>query len=236
MKKQFFALLLVFALLLAACGGSGSSKEKVSGTIQPVETETVAVEQLEEKPITLGSMEGGNYINSYAGFGCRLDSNWTFSSAEELQELPEEVWASMEGSKLAESVDVATQFMDMKADNADALLTINVVYSKLPLEERLALVGMEEAEYMEYLLGIQDILIESYAQSGMEVQNMEAVSVNFLGQERTALKTSSTIQEVPYYTLQLIYYDVGQFSVTLTLASYFEDNTESMLDLFYAVE
>ena len=42
-----------------------------------------------------------------------------------------------------------------------------------------------------------------------------------------------SMEGVPYYTLQLFDYRLGQYSVTLTLASFVEDNTESLLDLFY---
>ena len=65
---------------------------------------------------------------------------------------------------------------------------------------------------------------------------MESVKVSFLGQERTALKTEYTMEGVPYYTLQLFDFDLGQYSITLTLASFVEDNTADLLDLFYAVE
>lgn len=240
MKKRILALLLVLMLLLTACGGS---KEEVSGTIRPIETEPVAMDQpeeteatAEEKPLSMGRLEGGNYINSYAGFGCSLDSSWTYYSAEELQDMPEEVLALFEGSELAESVDVATQFTDMKAENVDALLTMNVLYQKVPMEQRLALATIDEAEYMELTLRDKDMMIEAYAQAGFDVQTMETVSINFLGEERTALKTTSIVQDVPYYTLQLFYHNLGQFTITMTLASFVEDNTESMLDLFYAVE
>ena len=50
------------------------------------------------------------------------------------------------------------------------------------------------------------------------------------------MHTASTIENIPYYTLQLFDYHLGQYSVTLTLASYVEDNTTQLLDLFYEVE
>ena len=46
---------------------------------------------------------------------------------------------------------------------------------------------------------------------------------------------SCTTQGVPYYTLQLFDFALGQYSVTLTLASFVEDNTTGMLELFYPV-
>ena len=43
-------------------------------------------------------------------------------------------------------------------------------------------------------------------------------------------------QGVPYYTLQIMDYTVGQYGVTLTVSSFVEDKTQQLLDLFYAVE
>ena len=51
-----------------------------------------------------------------------------------------------------------------------------------------------------------------------------------------ALHTIAVVQNVPYYTLQFFDFDLGAYSVTLTLASYEEDNTMSLADLFYAVD
>jgi hypothetical protein len=63
------------------------------------------------------------------------------------------------------------------------------------------------------------------------VEKMEKVNVTFLGEDRVALKTYSTIQDIPYITLQIFEYHLGQYSVTITFATYLEDNTESLLDL-----
>ena len=60
--------------------------------------------------------------------------------------------------------------------------------------------------------------------------------MEFLGEERCAMRTSATIQGVNYYILQVYDYHLGQFGVTLTVGSYVEDKTEELLDLFYAVE
>ena len=64
---------------------------------------------------------------------------------------------------------------------------------------------------------------------------MEKVSVTFAGKERSALHTTATIQDIPYYTLQFFDFDLGDYAVTTTLASYVEDNTGNLLDLFSPV-
>lgn len=244
--KKFVRILaaLLALLLLAGCGGE---PENVGGQITPAENvteanvadtvfpeETAAPE--EDTSVRLGRMEGGVYINEYTGYACELDSNWQFYTAEELQELPANVAELMEGSELAESTDFLAQITDMMAENANDLTTINVLYQKLSMQERLAYAMLDDAAIIEATLSQKDAMIDAYAQAGIMVDTMEKTTVTFLGEERVALHTASTIENIPYYTLQLFDYHLGQYSVTLTLASYVEDNTTQLLDLFYEVE
>ena len=96
--------------------------------------------------------------------------------------------------------------------------------------------ALNEEQIMDATLGQKDAMVDAYAQAGIMVDTMEKTTVTFLGEERTALLTSSTIEDIPYYTLQLFDYHLGQYSVTLTLASYVENNTAQLLELFYEVE
>lgn len=245
MKKhvRFLALLLAAMLILAGCSGDAedvggqitpaedATQANVAGTVVP---ETTAPDA--ESPVSLGRLEGGVYINEYAGYACELDANWQFYTAEELQELPENVAELLEGSELAESGNFLTQITDMMAENVNDMTTINVLYQKLGMQERLAYATLDEKAILELTLEQKDAMIDAYAQAGIAVNDMAMTTVTFLGEERTALLTSSTVQDVPYYTLQIFDFHLGQYSVTLTLASYVEDNTARLLELFYAVE
>lgn len=237
--KQFARILavLLVLLLLAGCGGE---PEEVGGQITPAGDSTTPVEATEapnpEKKAALGRLEGGVYTNSYAGYGCTLDESWTFYTAEELQELPENVAELLEGSELGDQNDFLQQITDMMAENVNDLTTINVLYQKLSMQERLAYMALNEEQIMDVTLGQMDAMVDAYAQAGIMVDTMEKTAVTFLGEERTALLTSSTIEDIPYYTLQLFDYHLGQYSVTLTLASYVENNTAQLLELFYEVE
>lgn len=235
MKRRYFAAVLMLAMLLSGCGNA------VSGTIEtkPEENKTpesTVIPAEREMPVSMGRLEGGTYINDYAGFACELDGNWTYLGAEELQDMPENVREMIEGSELGDQLDTMNQFTDMLAENVDQMATINVLYQKHTMQERLAYAVMDETQIMDSLLEMQDKLIEAYNQAGYAVDSMEKVTVSFLGEERVALHTAMHMQDVPYYTLQLFDYHLGQYSVTLTLASFVEDNTESLLELFSKVE
>lgn len=230
--KKFFVILLVIAMMLTGCGKSQLAEEVPVGTIEQHETEPV----LDEKPVSMGRLEGGTYINDYAGFACDLDSGWTFMGAEELQDIPANAKDIFDGTELAENIDVMNHFTDMMAENVDQLVNMNVAYQKLTMQERVAFAVLDDEQVIESVLQQKDILVEAYNQAGFEVDDMKKVMVTFLGKERAALHTSMQLENVPYYTLQLYDYNLGRYSVTLTLASFVEDNTENLLELFYEVE
>ncbi len=65
---------------------------------------------------------------------------------------------------------------------------------------------------------------------------MEKVTVKFLEQDRHAVYTTAIVQGYPYYMLQVFDYGLGHYGVTITFSSFFEDNTASMPELFYALD
>lgn len=264
MKKSaalILALILAVSISLSACGGepdiSGqvmptqSAPETVPGgtIVQPEPTVPVvtdpeptapeATEAAEADPdsnLSLGRMEGGIYTNEYVGYACALDSNWSFLSAAELQQIPSTVSDLISGSELAEALGDTAQFTDMMAENVNDLTTMNVLYQKLSLQERLAYAALSEADVVDATLAQKDIMIAAYQQAGILVSSMEKVTVTFMGEERTAIHTVASIQDVPYYVLQFFDFRLGAYAVTTTLASYVEDNTAALTELFYRLE
>lgn len=236
-RRTLLPLLLVLALLLAGCGGK---EDTVSGTVTPAQDQSSTVPTgtaaaPAEKDVSLGVLEGGAYTSAYAGFGCELDADWVYYGAEELQELPENVHELIENSQLGELMADASQIMDMKAENVNDLTTINVLLTKMGMQERLAYSSLSDEEVLDTILQQSDMMAEAYTQAGFEVSAMEKVTVDFLGETRWALKTSAVTQGVDYYILQVFDYRAGQFGITLTVSSYVEDRTADLLALFYPV-
>ena len=262
MKKSLIALILVFVLMLTACGNAAQSD--VAGTLEtiapatteaPAEagkvevgtepvveepfeetTEAPTVESgdttAEEKTVTMGRIEGGKYINEYAGYACELDSNWVFFGADELQQLPENVKELIADSEMADLMGGVVQFTDMFAENVNAMANVNVLYQKMSMQERLAFALLSDDEIADEILTNKDMMMEAYAQMGMNVKTIEKCTVTFLGEERIALRTLGEIQGIPYWQIQVFDYHLGQYSVTLTISSYTEDKTAQVLDLF----
>jgi len=231
MKKRLLAMIsMALALCLLLCGCGGESKEAVSGNLTPPETTA----PVEEKSVSMGLLEGGTYENSYACFGFTLDESWVLYPAEELQTLPENVREMFQGTEL-EDYEI-TQFTDVLAENAETLTTMNVLYQKISLKERLAYAVMSEEDLIDTTIAQYDTMVQAYANAGIAVESVDKKTVTFLGQTHTALYTVAAVQDIPYYILQIYDYSLGDYGIIITLGSYMEDNTESLLELFYSVE
>lgn len=247
MTKKILALLLALVMVLSmtACG---SDAEPPKGVITPNEDTTTAGET--EAPgedagsadtgsedagdsFSLGTMQGGTYENAYAGFGCRLDETWVYKTAQELQDVSGMTQEMFEGSDL--DLSAYSQILDMMAECADPMATINVQYTALSAQERLAHAVAGEEGIIDATLEQMDLLVSTYAQAGIDVSSMEKVKVTFCGQERWAIKTDASIQGTGYYILQLFNTNIGPYYVTLTIGTFVDDNTTQLLDLFYSV-
>ena len=230
MKKRILAMILCIAMcasLLAGCGG-GEANHTPETTVAP--TNAVA-----EKTVTLGTLDGNTYTNTYAGFGFSLDENWTTYPADQLQVLPEDMEAMFAGTDL-ENQEFST-IMDFMAENVTDLTTMNMNYTSLSMQERLAYAMMNDEELLDQMLdNYYDTLVDSYANVGIAVESIEKKQVTFLGKERVAMYTVASVEDVPYYILQIYEYGLGAYGLTLTLGSYLEDNTEGLLELYYTVE
>lgn len=242
LMKKYVSLLLCLALVLslAACR---EDPQDYSGSLTPTDPpgETfqsateASTEATAEAPVSLGQMEGGVYENSYAGFGCALDSSWVFYGADVLQELPGAVKDMLEGSDMGDALEGTQQLTDMMAENADLMASMNLLYQKQDLASRLAAAAMTEADFVDGVLTQKDSMISAYNQMGITVDSMERAQVSFLGESRWAIYTVGSNQGVPLYMVQLFDFTKGSFALTLTISTFLEDNTAQVLDLFYKV-
>ena len=223
MKKWIAAILAAMMVLsMAACG----SQEPPASNLTPNNNAA------QKDTVSLGQMQGGIYTNTYAGFQCALDENWTYKTAQELQELPDAAKDLFEGTALeAEMLDV-TIISDMMAENLTTLSSMNVQYQKLDLAQRLIFATASDDQVIDETLKEKDSMIASFTQAGMSDVTIEKKTVTFLGEERPVIYTTCTVSGVPCYMIQILDYSKGSYGVALTLSTYMEDTTESLLALF----
>ena len=246
--KKIIAMLLALAMVLslAACG---AEKEPPKGTItttqepektpETQETDSEAAEQKTQdteasQDFSLGAMQGGTYENAYVGYGCKLDANWTYKTAEELQDISGMTKEMFEGTDL--DLSAYNQITDMMAECSDPLASINIQYTSLSTQDRIAHAMAGEEGIIDATLQQKDLLVSTYAQAGIEVTSMEKVKITFCGEERFAIKTVASIQGMGYYILQLFDTNIGPYYVTLTMGTFVDDNTDALVDLFYSLK
>lgn len=249
--KKFTACLLavVMVLSMAACTADKKEETPPKSNLTPINTEAttgeetpatepvtepVTTEPAETKDlVSLGQLLGGVYTNAYAGFQCTLGSDWTFMSAEQLQELPGMAAEMLNGSAL-DAGDIALNMIaDMMAENVSMLCTMNVQYQKTDAALRAVYLSLSEEQLLATMLAeVKDSMVATYAQSGITVSSMEAKAVTFLGEQHYALYTVADVGGVAYYILQLFDYTKGSYGIILTLGSFVEDNTETLLGLY----
>jgi len=246
--KKLIALILAALMLcgvLAACSSAPSDPEDVCGSVTPItqstepeETEAPTEEATEpeetesDSSVSFGAVSGNLYTNTYAGFQMELDENWTLLTAEELQELPENINALFEDAEIGDTMKNYTQFFDMQATNMLDMSSVNVVYQVKDASMMLAGKLMSEEDILDATLEQKDTMISSYAAVGIEVESIEKVSMEFLGKTHFAMKTSAKVMEMDYCMLQLFDYSIGDYGVIITIAAFGEEALDSVLDLF----
>ena len=158
--KRLLAALLALALVTAVAGCSGKAP---SGTItQPNPTEAPAETPTEaptEATVSLGRMTGGVYENTYAGFACTLDESWTYYTAAELQDLSDLTQEALQDSALAEQTGKFDNITDMMAESQELLASININYTRLSAQERIAFAVATEEQIVDTTLEQEDTLV-----------------------------------------------------------------------------
>ena len=216
--KKLTAMLLVLVLMLSLCA---CGEKNVSGTVSPQEDQT-------EVDFQLGVTTGGKYESTFLGIGCSLDDSWSFASQEELAQMIGATAEMFDNEEYAEQMKNTDMFYDMAAAADDGLVNINIIIQNMGLLYGMAL---SEEKYIEIS---QEGLEEQLSSAGFTLEGAEAGTVTFAGQERSGLHITCTYQGIAYYCQQ-VYIKQGNYMSVITLASFFEDDTDAMLDYFYAV-
>ena len=176
------------------------------------------------------------YSHAYLNLTIELDSNWTFSTADELQDMPEQLWDMVDGSQLADYMQTVPQVIDVQAIDATDNASFNIVFVKPSQAEADYLATLTDEELVQEMLRQEDLLISTYAQAGIEIVELSPKKITFLGEERTALLSSCRIAENDYYMIQIQNYRSGGYGSTLTVSAFSESRLEELLSLFKPVE
>ena len=248
MKKRYSLILtalLVSALLLNGCGSPDPTETSASPTeavAAPSSEATVPAQAPSESapatteeltPVVLGTVNGNVYENEYVGFGCEFPENWTLAPAEVLQELPDAVADILADTDLDTSIP---QIMDLYAQDPEQGTSVNVLYTEMPATERLAYLLLNDDQIIDSVLEQKDLLVDSYAQAGMETQSIEKDSASFLGQDRVVIRTTCRANGLDICIIQVFDYHLGgKYAVTTTFSGLSPEAVENTMAMFYTL-
>lgn len=222
-SKRTAALLMALVMVFALCACSGS--DDVAGKTEPVAPTPTAEP---EKSLDLGSVSGFKYENTYFGFGCELDDQWTFASEDQLLGMIQTTADLVGDENLKDDLLKADMFYDMVATYYDGATSMNVVVQNIGAAYGTLL---DEEAIVEQTV---KAMPEQLAAASMDVETCEHVTVEFAGADHDGILTHSTINGVDIYQLQA-FVKVGKYVAVVTMSSQLEENVDAMLGFFYAV-
>ena len=223
--RKFLSIFMISALL-ACCTACG--KKDVSGEIsekEPVFEDIIGNDEEEVTDVSLmiGLAEGDVYENEFLGVRFTLPEGWTFYTKEQINEI-NNITADMVEDDIAEVLENADVITDMYASDQYGN-TVNINFEKL---SGVAAVSIDEETYLEIAIEQLDTAFE---QMGYDDVNVEMTKLNFLGEERAALNVECKAGDYVLYE-KLIAIKVGGYISNITVATSFEDATDTVLTYF----
>ncbi len=137
--KKLLAIILVICLAftLTACGSLNSDDDDIRGeqignnNASNYSTDSASNDETENKDFEMGKTNGLVYENKFIGIGCKLNSDWTFYTDEEIRELNNFSF-DLAGDEIKEIASNAQIVYDMLASSSDSLSNININLEKIP--------------------------------------------------------------------------------------------------------
>ena len=202
MLKKIISLTLVITLLAS-----------FSACTLPTQKPAEAPQDYEAGTVTTGS-----YESKYLGFGCRLDSNWTFKTEEEMIQTNKDA-LNMVGDDYANAIKNAKIIYEMMASTATGN-SININLEKASVEPG------------TYLALSMTTVKNALAQIGMKNITAEKGTTQFLGEEASCLFIEGTINGIKLYET-LVALKVDDYIVNITVGSVVDNNCDQFLSYFY---
>ena len=224
--KKALALLLLVAMLasLCACG----AKKTAGDTNTPV---SQAPSDLTPDDQTPGDDEVSDvevYENELIGIGFRPGDGWEIWDDEQIAQINGIVADMMTDEAIRDMLASSGYAQPFYAQAQSGLLTANIT-----IEDLGVLYGatLDEQAYVEIAMEQMTPALESM---GLSDITSEVGTVNFAGQDRTAVFISGSMQGAELHET-IVTMKVGNYMANVTAASYLTDETADILSMFYAL-
>lgn len=235
--KRIIALLLALMLVFAlcACGDKSDSANTPENEKNEVKTqESTDKPHKEEKGqksensgFELGTVKGVTYENKSLGIGIKVESGWRLLTEDELYETMGIVADTYDNDEIRDIIMNSGTFYDMMA-LTQGVENINIAVEKLAP----SLAAKYSTE--DYAKAGLENLPEAYASAGIELVSSEITTVDFAGEEHTAILTHIVNQGVEMYSLCIVF-KCGNYFANVTITAATEAGVYEIADMFYAL-
>lgn len=213
-------------MLLCLCACSQKEPETSVNTVPPTTTAPIVTQPAEKDP-QLGNFADGVYTNDFLGIRCEVGSEWTVYSDAELAQLNGLVLDTMTDADLVEQLKKSNVAHLFYATAEGGLRSMNVVLENIGVINGVLL---NEKTYIDLSVEQLPAALQSM---GLTNVTAEATTVQFAGAEHAGVRVHGVLSGVNFYE-KLVCIKVGSYFGLVTVASYGEDTTDALLNMFTA--
>ncbi len=225
MKRLLFAVSAAVLLLnLVACS---QSEPVITDPASEVPVTTAAPTQPQKKDPQLGEFADGVYTNDFVGICCQVDENWSVYSDAQLAQLNGLVLGTMTDADLVEQLKKANVGHLFYATSEEGHKSMNVVLENIGVINGVLL---DEQAYVD--LSVEQ-LPAALISMGLVNVKAETTKLQFAGAEHAAVQVRGELAGVSFFE-KIVCIKVGNYFGIVTVASYHEDATDALLELFSA--
>ena len=229
------ALLVAF---LAGCGehtepmpSANSTGEAVGGAVETnaPDTQPETMEQIVND--LFGSMDDGVYTNDALGVGCRISSDWTYYTEDEIAELNQTVVEMLSDPDVAmvdpddlDTINCTVMF----AGSSDGLANANITMTRLSVIEAYTLTEDVMAD-----AALEQVL-EAYGSMGFTNCTGSTEVRSILGGEHPVVIIEAYLNDIVLHQTEVVIKN-GRYFGFITATSYIDDITDDILSWFYTI-
>ncbi len=230
--KKLIALLLAVMMVFAlcACGDkddSGKPSEDEKEDVNSEENIDKEEEEEEDAEFELGTIKGRTYENKSMGIGVKLDAGWQLLSEDEMYEMMGIVADMYEDDELHDLILNSGTFYDMIA------VTAGVENMNITVEKQTPAVAAKYSTE-DYAEAGKTGLENAFASAGYNLISCEIISVDFAGEERTAIMSHLEGNGVEMYQMAIVF-KCGNYFANVTICAADEAGLYEIMDMFYAL-
>lgn len=234
--KKLIALFLI--LIMIFCFTACKDKDDVRGDISSggnsntdnsdvVNSDNSNSTNVEEAKFDIGKVNSNTYKNKFLGISCKLGSDWTFMSDEQIKETNKQALNLMD-EDYTKALQNASTFTDMMATHSNQTDTLGITFEKLTG----ANLTMSEDKYVD---STKDSLKSGLESMGMQNVTLTTGKGDFAGKKHPYVAISASYSSISVYE-KLYIVKKENYIAVIAACTWKTNGCDSILNLFEAAK